>query len=99
MFFKERKIPYQWINLSEKPMSRGELMSVLGSVSAQDLIDPESKAYKKMNLGYMKFDIPEKLLEEPALFRTPIVRDGKKATAGYQPDIWKQWIASSSSRP
>ena len=33
----------------------------------------------------------EKLLETPAMFKTPIVRNGKKATIGYQPDIWKTW--------
>ena len=25
------------------------------------------------------------------LLRTPIVRNGRKATVGYQPDVWKDW--------
>lgn len=95
MFFKERRIPYQLINLTEKPMSKGELSSVLQSVSSDDLIDRESRAYKSQGLEYMKFDIPRKLLEDPSLFKTPIVRDGKKATAGFQPEIWKAWIESA----
>ena len=33
----------------------------------------------------------EKLLEEPALLRAPIVRNGKQATVGYAPDVWEQW--------
>ena len=33
----------------------------------------------------------EKLYEEPYLIKTPIVRNGKKATVGYCPDIWKTW--------
>ena len=33
----------------------------------------------------------EKLLEEPLLLKTPIVRNGKKATVGYEPDVWKDW--------
>lgn len=94
MFFKERRIPYQLINMAEKPMSRGELNSVLGSVAADDLIDKESKAFQSQGLQYMKFDPVEKLLENPALFKTPIVRDQKRATSGYQPDVWKKWMES-----
>ena len=33
----------------------------------------------------------EKLLENQELFKTPIVRNGKKATLGYCPEIWKEW--------
>jgi arsenate reductase-like glutaredoxin family protein len=33
----------------------------------------------------------QKLLENPKLFKTPIVRNGKQATIGYRPDIWKTW--------
>ncbi len=33
----------------------------------------------------------EKLLEIPEMLRTPIVRNGKKATVGYCPDVWKDW--------
>ena len=36
-------------------------------------------------------DIEQALLENPGLFKTPIVRNGKKATVGYQPDVWKEW--------
>ena len=33
----------------------------------------------------------EKLLENQELFKTPVVRNGKKATLGYCPKIWKEW--------
>ena len=33
----------------------------------------------------------EKLVEDPYLIKTPVVRNGKKATVGYQPDVWKDW--------
>lgn len=93
MFFKERRVSYQLINMAEKPMSRGELASVLGSVSGDDLIDKESKSFQSKGLQYMIFDPVEKLLEDPSLFKTPIVRDRNRATAGYQPDTWKRWLA------
>ena len=33
----------------------------------------------------------EKLLENPVLFQTPIVRNGKEATVGYHPEVWQTW--------
>ena len=33
----------------------------------------------------------EKLYEVPEMIRTPVVRNGKKATVGYCPEIWKDW--------
>lgn len=76
-------------------MAKGEMQSVLSSVSAEDLIDTESVEYKNSHLQFMKFDIVEKLLQNPKLMKTPVVRDGRKATVGYKPEIWKQWIESS----
>ncbi|TGN07163.1 arsenate reductase family protein [Leptospira ilyithenensis] len=95
LFFQERRIPFQFINLQEKEMSKGELRSILGSVKLDDLIDTESKVYEDKNLKYMKYDKEEALLENPLLFKTPIVRDGKRAVVGYVPDVWKVWIEES----
>lgn len=33
----------------------------------------------------------EKVLENPQVIKTPVVRNGKQSTLGYQPDIWKSW--------
>ena len=30
-------------------------------------------------------------LENPQVIKTPVVRNGKQSTLGYQPDIWKAW--------
>ena len=32
-----------------------------------------------------------KVLENPQVIKTPVVRNGKQSTLGYQPDIWKTW--------
>ena len=68
-----------------------ELTSVLRSVKLPDLID--EKHPDAALLEYLAYDQDkiEKLLEDPTLLRTPIVRNGKQATVGYQPDIWKGW--------
>ena len=91
-FFKERNIPYQFRDLSEKGISKGELNNIKRSIPVEDLIDKESPEYKKRNMRFMVFDIEEELLNDPLLFKTPIVRNGLEATAGHTPEIWKNWI-------
>lgn len=92
-YFKERKIKYQLIDVSKYGMSKGEYNSVKQAVGGFfPLIDEKSKAYESCYIAYISDeDKEEKLLEEPKLFKTPIVRNVKKATIGYQPDVWKTW--------
>jgi arsenate reductase-like glutaredoxin family protein len=93
MFFKERKIPFQSVDLTEKGMSRGELESVARAVGLDALIDRDGKEYEKRGLKYMAFDALELLGREPLLLKQPVVRDGKRATVGYRPEEWKNWLA------
>lgn len=91
-WFKERGIKFQMIDLAQKGMSKGELDSVLRSVGGLDaLIDEKSRDYA--SLAYLAYDEDrkEKLLEDGTLMKTPIVRNGRQATVGYQPDVWAQW--------
>ena len=43
-------------------------------------------------MKYMVFDIEEEILNDPLLLKTPIVRYKGKATLGFMPEVWKQWI-------
>jgi len=90
-YFKERRIKYQRIDLGGFGMSRGEFTSVKSAVGLKAMID--DKAPDAEILTYLAYeqDKEEKLLENPMLIKTPIVRNGKKATIGYCPDIWKTW--------
>ncbi|MBR5112331.1 MAG: ArsC family transcriptional regulator [Clostridia bacterium] len=92
-YFKERNIKFQFIDLAQKSMSKGELNSVLANVdSLDDLINEKSKSYEKSFIKYVQYEAKiEKLLENGELFRTPIVRNGKLSTVGYCPEIWKTW--------
>jgi arsenate reductase-like glutaredoxin family protein len=91
-FFKERGIAAHFVNIAEKPMSRGELANVCRSVAAADLIDQQSRDYDKLGLKYLQHDPAEKILEHPLLMKTPVVRSGSSATVGFQPDTWNEWI-------
>ena len=91
-YFKERRIKYQYIDLNRFGISRGELTSVKSAVGGLDkLIDEKTKGVEMLTYLAYADDKFEKLLEEPLLLKTPIVRNGKKATVGYEPDVWKDW--------
>lgn len=92
-YFKERKIKYQFIDLARKELSKGELLSVKSAVGLMNLIDKESKEYERLNIQHiMNSSVKEELLlNNPKLYKTPIVRNGKKATVGYEPEVWKTW--------
>lgn len=90
-YFKERRIKYQYIDLNRYGMSRGELQSVKNAVGLMNLVD--EKHPDAAMLTYLAYDEDklEKLFEDPGLIRTPVVRNGKKATVGYCPEVWKDW--------
>jgi len=90
-FFKERGVKFQLIDLAEKGMSKGELESISKSVPLEELIDKTSKEYEKRNLAYIRHNIFEELLEHPLLTKTPVVRNGKEAVVGFNPEVWKKW--------
>lgn len=93
-YFKERGIKFQSIDLASKGLSKGEFNSVLAAVGdIEKLIDPKAKGENADLLKYLgsKEEKAEKLLEEPSLFAAPIVRNGRQATVGYCPEVWKSW--------
>jgi arsenate reductase (glutaredoxin) len=65
--------------------------SVRAAVGIDNLIDREGRTYAEKNLKYLIHDSEEELLKDPMLLKTPVVRNGREATAGYQPEIWKEW--------
>ncbi len=94
-FFKERGVKYQYVDLKEKGLSRGELLSVAQAAGGIDaLIDPEWK--EKDLLSLLAYLVPEqkteKLLENQQVIRQTIVRNGRQAAVGYCPDVWKTFI-------
>lgn len=97
-FFKEHGIKFQSVDILSKGLSPGEFRSVMQSVGEVDaLIDEKSKNY--CDIKYLLDDAkPDKLMECPNLYKTPVVRNGKSATVGYCPDIWNEWIKADSKK-
>lgn len=90
-YFKERRIKYQYVDILRYGMSRGELSSVKNAVGLDALIDEKDEDYPLIQYLASAEAKLDKLYEEPYLIKTPVVRNGKQATVGYCPDIWKKW--------
>ena len=93
-YFKERRIKFQSVDLVRFGMSGKEFDSVLRAVGGIDnLIDWDSKSPEVTLMKYMddKRTKEDKVFDNPSLMKTPIVRNGKQATAGYCPEIWETW--------
>lgn len=90
-WFKERRIPFQYIDLKKYGISRGELSSVVKAAGLEAVINASHP--DAVLLDYLAYDQDklEKLLEDPKLIKTPVVRNGKLATVGYCPEAWGSW--------
>ena len=80
--------------MKEKGMSRGEFNSIKQTVGGLDKII-DGNARDKDLLILLEYlsdgDKEEKIFENQSVIKTPVVRNGKKATVGYCPDVWKDW--------
>ena len=91
-YFKERNLRFQFIDMSQKGMSRGEFDSVLRAVGGVDImLDIDAKDTEAVSLIRYIYDKEDKLYENQQVIKLPVVRNGRQATVGYQPDVWKGW--------
>lgn len=93
-WFKERRIKYQYIDLNKYGLSGKEFDSVLHAVGGVDnLIDWSNKSQEITNMKYMDDNRAkeDRIFDDPSLMKSPIVRNGKKATVGFCPDVWSLW--------
>ncbi len=93
-YFKERGIKYQFIDMKEKGMSKGEFTSVAQANGGLDAMINQNCKDKDL-LALIQYIAEEdklsKVLENPSVIRTPVVRNGKQSTLGYRPEVWKGW--------
>ena len=90
-YFKERRIKYQFVDVLKYGMSRGELNAVKNAVGLEAMVNTEDEDYPLFRYQAATEAKMDKLYEVPYLLKTPIVRNGKQATVGYCPDVWKNW--------
>lgn len=92
-YFKERKIKYQYIDLFKYGLSKGEFESVKAAVGLKNLINCRVKEYATLQLQSLGTGsaAEEIVFKNPKMYKTPIIRNGKQATVGYKPEVWKDW--------
>lgn len=93
-FFKERRVAYQFVDLSRRGMSLRELESVCRAVGLENMVrlsDKDWESHYVAQLGDTK-EALEKLSQQPRLLNLPIVRSGAQATVGYAPETWMKWL-------
>ncbi|MCR5437025.1 MAG: ArsC family transcriptional regulator [Treponema sp.] len=100
-FFKERRIPFQFVDLKEKEMSAGEFDSVVTAIAKKEgsradaiqvMTDNSSKDYSA--IAYLDdSEKEEKLFENQlSLLKLPVCRNGKtEATVGMCQKVWESW--------
>ena len=96
-FFKERRIPYQIMDLKKHKLGKKELeVFVRAAGGAKALVDREGKKALERPVAHMDTEslIVDALLDDPSALRSPIVRNGSKATVGAEEAVWKQWVES-----
>jgi arsenate reductase-like glutaredoxin family protein len=100
-FFAERRMPVHFVDLAERPASRGELRRFAERFGAAALVDRESSRFRALGL-HVAGDSPQRLLDralvEPRLLRTPLVRAGARVAVGHAPADWQAWIDAERQR-
>jgi arsenate reductase-like glutaredoxin family protein len=95
-FCKEARIAHHFVDLNDRPLSPGELGSILDTYRAEELIDTASKTYKKEGYAYRVYDPLEELREKPALCKTPVIRSRGKTHLVFDEAILRSWGASDA---
>lgn len=90
LFFQDRAIKFQFIDLNEKELSPGEWEKVFRAANEDELLDTESQIYKKKGMAWMDFDAKEELIENPLLLNTPLVRNSNNIAVGLDKELWQK---------
>ncbi|HEU4742572.1 MAG TPA: ArsC/Spx/MgsR family protein [Meiothermus sp.] len=97
-FFKERRIKVHFVDLSQRPMSRGEIGRFMQKFGLKNLIDTQTKAYRDSHLEYLRVSeegLLEKIAAEPRLLKLPLVRSVNQLSIGLAEAEWKSWLTQT----
>jgi arsenate reductase len=94
-FFAERRIRVHFVDLAERAAAPGELTRFAQRFGVEALIDRGGKRFAELGLGSALYSGQrwlERLVEDPQLLRTPLVRYQQRLTIGVDEVAWKQWL-------
>jgi arsenate reductase (glutaredoxin) len=91
-WFRERRIPFQFVDLKVKGLAPREFEGIAAAVGVENLIDRESKRFLERGLfAATPARIRDALASDSLLLKTPMVRNGREATVGVRADVWALW--------
>jgi arsenate reductase-like glutaredoxin family protein len=96
-FFAERRVKTHFVDLVERPASRGELNRFAQKFGVGALIDKESRRYAELGLAHARLSDErwlDRLVEEPLLLRVPLARFAHRLTIGAAEDSWREWLST-----
>lgn len=93
-FFKERRIPYQILDLHKHKLGQKELQIFAKATGAAALVERSGKKALERPVAHMNTEslILSELLNDPTALKSPIVRNGTRITIGADEAVWKSWI-------
>ena len=98
-FFKERRIPYQMLDLKKHRLGEREVRLMLSCIGAEELLDRNDQKVREHPACY--YDRADMLIpaiqENPWLIKGP-VRNGNEMTSGNKPEIWAKWQEKEAAK-
>lgn len=97
-FFKERRVPYQLVDLKKHRLGAKELaLFAKACGSATKLVDRTGMKALERPVAHMTSEslIVSELLLNPTALVSPIVRNGNMATVGVDEAQWQRWVDSA----
>lgn len=93
-FFKERRIPYQLVDLKKQRIGQREILLFAGREGVRSLLNTADPKVREHPACYASEDedVIRYLVEKPELMRLPIIRNGRSFTFGADEGVWKEWI-------
>jgi arsenate reductase (glutaredoxin) len=96
-FFSERRVRVHFVDLAERAAAVGELTRFAQRFGVEALIDRTGKRFAELGLASALYSGQrwlERLVEDPQLLRTPLVRYQQRLTIGVDEPTWTQWLNS-----
>lgn len=96
-FFAERRIKTHFVDLRVKPASPGELRRFVQKFGVAALVDREGKRFAELGLRSAALSDErwlDRLVDDPMMLQTPLVRCQQRLTIGAAETTWKEWVAS-----
>lgn len=96
-FFAERRVRTHFVDLQVKAASPGELRRFVEKFGVAALVNREGKRFADLGLRSAALSDArwlERLVDDPMLLRTPLVRYQQRLTIGPAEATWKEWVTA-----